>query len=183
MSVALNIPQLETERLILRAPRAADFEPESVFYASEEARFLGGPQEASATWRTLAVMIGHWVLRGYGFWAVEDKASGAYLGRVGLWNPMGWREEEISWALMPYAQGRGFATEAAFAVRRHAYEVLGWQTAISQISVENEPSKALARRMGAQLETTYDVPDFGMMEVWRHLSPAAARKQDAEAAA
>ena len=172
MSVELIIPQLETERLILRAPKAQDFEPESVFYASEDARFLGGPKAPHETWRTLAMMVGHWLMRGYGFWALEDRASGAYLGRVGLWYPMGWMGQEIAWTLMPYAQGRGFATEAAIAARTHAYEVLGWETAISQISTDNHASKAVARRLGASFESSYDDADFGTMEVWRHLSPA-----------
>lgn len=183
MSVQLIIPELETERLILRAPRATDFEPEAVFYASGDARFLGGPKAPHETWRTLAVMTGHWVMRGYGFWAVEDKDSGGYLGRVGLWNPMGWLEPEIAWTLMPYAQGRGFATEAAIAARRHAYEVLGWETAISQINSEHHASKAVARRLGAQVEKSYEDPEFGTMEVWRHVAPGTLQVSKEEVAA
>lgn len=59
---------------------------------AEVARFLTAdqrPQDRSAAWRTLAVFIGHWALRGYGLFAVEDKATGAFIGRVGAWQPEG----------------------------------------------------------------------------------------------
>ena len=124
------------------------------------------------TWRTLASMVGHWAFRGYGFWALEDKATGTYLGRTGLWFPHGWKEREIGWTLMPAAWGHGFATEAALAARTHAYDVLGWDTAISQIAPENEASKSVARRLGASYETVYEDPKWGPVEIWRHLSPA-----------
>ncbi len=50
--------------------------------------------------------IGHWTLRGYGFWAVEETASGAYCGQVGLWNPEGWAEAEIGWLMMEGFEGK-----------------------------------------------------------------------------
>ncbi|MCI2400689.1 GNAT family N-acetyltransferase [Aliiroseovarius subalbicans] len=167
-----TIPTLETERLILRAPREADFDAEVAFFASEASRFVGGPQPAHRTWRTMATVIGHWALRGFGFWALEDKATRTYQGRVGLWFPHGWYEREIGWSLMDHATGRGFATEAALAARAHAYETLGWDTAISQIDPENTASKAVAQRLGAHFECMYDDPEYGPIEIWRHLSPA-----------
>ena len=167
-----TIPTLETERLILRAPRESDFEAEIAFFATEASRFVGGPKKPHETWRLMATVIGHWALRGYGFWGLEDKETNTYLGRVGLWFPQGWLEREIGWALMPTATGKGYATEAALAAREYAYETLGWDTAISQIDPENEPSKAVARRVGASFEQMYNDPEFGDIEVWRHLSPA-----------
>ena len=172
MSLSLPIPILETERLVLRAPREDDFEAEAEFFASDAAGFVGGPKEPHDTWRALAMLVGHWVFRGYGFWALEEKATGAYVGRTGLWYPHGWYEREIGWTLMQPAWGKGYATEAAVASRAYAYDVLGWDTAISQIAPENEPSKAVARRLGAHFETTYDDPKYGPIEIWRHLSPA-----------
>ena len=172
MSLSLPIPQLETERLILRAPQESDFEPEAAFYATDASRFVGGPKKPHETWRSLAMLMGHWAFRGYGFWALEEKATGTYLGRVGLWFPHGWFEREIGWTLMPQAQGKGYATEAALAARAHAYDVLGWDTAISQIAPANEPSKAVARRLGARFEQMYDDPEYGPIEIWRHLAPA-----------
>ncbi len=169
---SFTIPTLETERLFLRAPRESDFEAERDFYASEASHFVGGPKQPHEAWRSLAMLAGHWMLRGYGFWALEDKSSGTYQGRVGLWFPHGWYEREIGWTLMPHATGKGYATEAALAARAHAYDILGWDTAISQIDPANEPSKSVARRLGASFETTYEDPAYGMIEIWRHLAPA-----------
>ncbi|WP_137702539.1 GNAT family N-acetyltransferase [Marimonas lutisalis] len=172
MSAQFTIPSLETERLILREPREADFAYERAFFASDASRFVGGPLPAHRAWRTLAMVVGHWAFRGFGLWGVEDKATGTYLGRVGLWFPEGWAEREIGWTLMPHAWGKGYATEAAIAARAHAYDVLGWDTAVSLIAPENDASKAVARRLGATLERMHDDPEYGPVEIWRHLAPA-----------
>lgn len=172
MTLTLNIPILETERLILREHRESDLAAEAAFYESDASRFVGGPQPEHRTWRMLAMMLGHWAFRGYGFWALEEKETGTYVGRTGLWFPHGWKEREIGWTLMPAATGNGYATEAALAARAHAYDVLGWDTAISQIDPANEPSKAVARRLGATFESIYDDPAYGPVEIWRHLAPS-----------
>ena len=170
MTATFSIPTLETERLILRAPAEKDFETEAAFFESDASRFVGGPVPRHQSWRALACVIGHWAMRGYGFWALENKETGEYLGRVGLWNPEGWPEPEIGWTLMKNAQGHGFATEAAIAARDYAYNELGWPTAISLIDPANTPSEAVAKRLGASFETTYEHPAFGTMYIWRHPS-------------
>ena len=169
---AFSIPTLETERLILRALCEGDIAFEKAFLASDDARFVGGPMPPHRAWRSIAMVIGHWALRGFGFWALEEKKTGQYMGRVGLWYPDGWLEREIGWTLMPHAWGKGFATEAAIASRAHAYDVLGWDTAISQIDPANEASRAVATRLGASFEKHHEDPDFGMIEIWRHPSAA-----------
>src|SRR5207249_4955864 len=74
----LDWPALETERLILRPWRPEDFEPYARFSADEESmRWLGRdgrPTDAAETWRTICLFIGHWYLRGYTLWAVEEQA-------------------------------------------------------------------------------------------------------------
>ncbi|MCW1955078.1 MAG: GNAT family N-acetyltransferase [Roseobacter sp.] len=172
MALALHIPRLETERLILRAHREEDFRLEAEFYATEASRFVGGPVPEHKTWRMLAMMVGHWAFRGFGFWALEEKETGRYMGRAGLWFPQGWAEREIGWTLMNHATGKGYATEAALAARAHAYDVLGWDTAISQIAPSNTASKAVARRLGASFEQMHQDPEYGEIEIWRHLAPA-----------
>lgn len=167
----LDVPLLQTARLRLRAPCEADFDAEAAFYASDAARFVGGPLEPRETWRALAAMMGHWIMRGYGFWALEDIETGAYQGRVGLWYPHGWPGREIGWTLMPQAWGQGYATEAAIAVRAYAYGQLGWDTAISQIAPGNTASKAVARRLGATFEDTMEHAKYGPVEIWRHPAP------------
>jgi len=148
------IPVLESERLILRGWREADFEPFAAIYASQdEARYIGGVHTRDDGWRRMASYIGHWVLRGYGHWVLEDKASGAFAGWSGLWSPEGFPGREVSWTLTPEMRGRGLAQEAARRVRAFAYETLGWDSVISLINVDNEPSIRVAERLGATFES------------------------------
>lgn len=172
MTLSMDIPTLETERLILRAPSEADLEAEAEFFASDASRFVGGPLRRDETWRSIAMLLGHWALRGFGFWGVEEKDTATYVGRVGLWFPEGWPEPEIGWTLMNHATGKGFATEAALAARAYAYDVLGWKTAISLIDPDNHPSKAVAKRLGAKFDHHYEHPKFGTTEIWRHAAPS-----------
>ncbi len=167
----LDIPTLETERLIMRAPSEADLNADTAFFASDAAKFVGGPLRRDEVWRVFASLLGHWVVRGYGYWSVDEKDTGAYVGRIGLWFPEGWPEPEVGWTLMTQATGKGYATEAALAARAHAYDVLGWDTAISLIDLDNHASKAVAKRLGAQLEYLYEHPKYGKSEIWRHPSP------------
>ncbi len=169
-----TIPTLETERLILRAPCAGDMEHEYRFYASKASHFVGGPISAEQTWRTIASVIGHWMLRGFGLWALEEKATGTYQGRTGLWHPEGWPEREIGWTLMEHGQGKGYATEAALKAREYAYTKLGWKTAISLIDPANEGSINVAKRLSATPDGTFKHERFGHMHVWRHPGPEAA---------
>ena len=78
----------------------------------------------------------------------------------------------VRWRINCNTAGKGFATEAAIASRAHAYDVLGWDTAISQIDPANEASRAVATRLGASFEKHHEDPDFGMIEIWRHPSAA-----------
>ncbi|MGR3617307.1 MAG: GNAT family N-acetyltransferase [Paracoccaceae bacterium] len=170
-ALSAHIPSLETERLILRAPGEADFDEMAKFYTSDASKFVGGPKRPDESWRGLATLLGHWTIRGYGFWGVEEKATGTFIGNVGLWYPFGWPEPEIGWTLMSHATGKGYATEAALASRAHAYDALGWDTAISLIDPSNGPSQRVAERLGAAFDYTYEHPGFGTMHVWRHPAP------------
>jgi RimJ/RimL family protein N-acetyltransferase len=104
------------------------------------------------TWRHLATILGHWALRGYGLWAVEEKATGELLGRIGPWRPEGWPDLEIGWLLRRASWGRGFATEGARAALAYAFERLGVAHAVSLIRPENAPSIRVAERLGERLE-------------------------------
>lgn len=171
MTPSLPIPTLETERLILRAPREADFTRECLFYDGDHARFVGGARGPSAVWEKITERLGHWSLRGYGFFHIDEKAGGRYVGRTGPICPWGWPEPEIGWSLMPDAMGHGYATEAARAARAWVYGSLGWTTAISLIDPANTASQAVAHRLGATFEKTYDHPEYGPMYIWRHPGP------------
>lgn len=164
-------PTLETERLVLRAMKSEDFEPFAAFYASDAARFVGGPEDRVATWRRMATYAGSWTLRGYGKFVVEDKQTGRPAGMAGPWYPEDWPEPELSWTFLPEFQGRGYATEAAARSLAFAYDELGWTTAISAIAPGNARSVRLAERLGAHREGAAQVGSFGALEIYRHLPP------------
>lgn len=169
----ITIPTVTTERLTLRAPHMSDFEAYAAFRGSDRAAMLGGPFSRDRAFDQLGEIIGHWHLRGYGRWMVADKVTDLPLGIVGLFFPNDWPEREIAWSVFAEGEGRGIAAEAALAARKHAYETLGWNTAISMIAPDNIRSIALAKRLGATFEKTYAHPDLGDMEVWRHPAPEA----------
>ena len=109
------IPTLETERLILREGRESDFETLVAFYADEEAsKPVGGPLNRAQAWGRTAFNRGHWALRGYGNWALEEKATGDYAGWAGLWFPEGFPEPRDRLLHRPVASAlSGYAREAA----------------------------------------------------------------------
>ena len=166
------VAPLETPRLILRAPRLSDFDAFAAYQASERSRFTGGPLERNLAWRSFGHVIGHWVLRGYGIFVIEEKATGRAIGTTGPWFPEGWPEPEIAWTLWSAdIEGKGYAAEAALAGRAHAYETLGWKAPISMILDGNTRSEALATKLGCLRESGFIHAQFGPCSVWRH--PAA----------
>lgn len=166
--IAFSVPSLATERLVLRAPAPEDFDAFAAFYASERAQFVGGPLERPAAWRAFAAEIGHWVMRGYGMWLVDVIETGETVGQVGFWHPEGWPEVEIGWSMFEGAEGKGYAAEAALAVRDHAYNTLGWGPLISVIAPGNTRSEALATRLGAAPEADWVTPSGHPCVLWRH---------------
>lgn len=161
-----------TQRLRMRQWSKDDFEDFCRFFSDPvAARFVGGSCERPTAWRKLATFIGHWQLRGYGFWAVEDKETHAFIGSAGLWMPEGWPELEVGYWIMPEKQGNGYATEAALKAREVAYQQMGVKTLVSYIHPENLPSKRVAERMGAKHETTQELMGFGPHCIYRHPGP------------
>ena len=151
---------LETDRLLLRQFLESDVDLYSRICADPEVmRFVGdgrtlGRQE---TWRAVAAALGHWVLRGYGLYAVEEKLTGNFIGRIGLINPEGWPGLEAGWLLGRAHWGRGYATEGAKAVVRMAYESVGATHLISLIRPENRASIRVAQKLGGIRESTIEM--------------------------
>jgi RimJ/RimL family protein N-acetyltransferase len=113
-----EIPTLETERLRLRCLRGSDYEDYAALYAEPETvRFSadGKTWDRGRAWRHMAFAVGHWRLKGIGTWAVEKKATDAFLGMIGFWEPETWPGFELGWTLAPRYWGQGFATEGASA--------------------------------------------------------------------
>lgn len=154
------IPErLETKRLILRMFKDdKDWQELHKYYSDEDCtkyttgRFL----TESESWRAIAGMIGHWHLRGYGPYAIEEKSSGNILGLVGLWYPNDWPEPEIKWGLIRQYWGQGFASEAARAVQKTASKYIPDLSPISLIHSKNDMSINLAVAMKAEFEKTVE---------------------------
>lgn len=166
------IPVLRTERLTMRGPAASDFEPVAAFLGSERAEWIGGRRSRADAWRSFAFLLGHWQLRGYGMWGLEERATGRFLGVVGLHYPEDWLAPEVGWWIVdPAAEGRGFAFEAAVAARRYAFDIAGWPEVFSVIAPENVRSIALAERLGATLDRTGTAPNGKPARIYRHPKP------------
>ena len=151
------IPELDTERLRLRAPRLDDLDGYARMYADPDVmRFLenGVPLDRAAAFRSMATHLGHWYLRGYGQWTLEERATGTFVGRAGLWQPEGWPGLEVGWTLARESWGRGYATEAGRAALDYAFNVLGADEVISVIRPDNTASIRVAERLGETYHRT-----------------------------
>ena len=152
--------KLETPRLLLRAFREEDFDSYARMLAEPEVmRYIGEgrPLTRPEAWRNMAMVIGHWQLRAFGLWAVEEKTSGALIGRIGFWNPEGWPGFELGWLLDRNSWGRGFATEGARAALHNAFEERNQTRVISLIHPENSASIRVAVRLGETYEGRVEV--------------------------
>lgn len=176
-----TIPCLRTARLTLRAMRPDDLRAYAAMLAAPEvARFLGTgqPRSTAESWETMARGIGQWALRGYGLFALEY--DGGFVGHAGVLRPSNWPAPELAFAIAPAAQRRGFAIEAAQAVRAWAAARAGLGELVSYVRPENAASIALCRRLGAER-----APDIELMgitaSVWRHGAPPTVMPAEAGA--
>ena len=171
-----NITPLETERLILRAPKAQDWDQWHPFAMSKRAEFIGGPYDLGGAWRSFGHAVGHWVLRGFGSFAVTLKGDDTAIGMTGPWYPANWPEQELGWTMWrDDLEGQGIMFEAASAARDHAFHTLGWETAVSYIDYGNDRSVALAKRLGATLDETAEQPKSDRpCFIYRHPNPKVA---------
>jgi RimJ/RimL family protein N-acetyltransferase len=117
-------------------------------------RFLGEgrPLERWEAWRSMAMILGHWQLRGFGPWAVEERASGKLIGRIGFFHPDGWPGFELGWVLGREFWGRGYASEGARRALDYAFTEMDRDHVISLIHPENTGSIKVAERLGESVE-------------------------------
>jgi RimJ/RimL family protein N-acetyltransferase len=163
-------PSIETPRLILRGWRPEDVAPYAAMMAdAETARFItrkGLPYSEAQTWGEIAWLIGHWQLLGHGLFVVEERATGAFLGRVGSLQPPGYPGFEIAWALAPAARGRGYAEEAARAAIGWSLERFAPDRIVSLIHPDNRASQRLATRLGGRRTSEQFAPLHELCDVW-----------------
>ena len=99
-------PTLTTERLTIRPFALRDFDAYAAMLADPlVTRYLGagGTLGREEAWRHLAMLIGHWELRGFGMWAVTERGRDEMIGRVGFFEPEGWPGFEIGWTFARHA--------------------------------------------------------------------------------
>jgi RimJ/RimL family protein N-acetyltransferase len=170
MMTRIEIPTLTTPRLILRALRADDLDAFAAMNANPEVtRYLGSGQTLTRaqTWDLMARMLGQWALRGYGFFAVVEAASGRFIGRSGVLHPLSWTEPELAYGLDQPYWGKGYATESTITLRDWAFATLGVTRIASYIRPDNAASAAVLRRMGA-VRTGMITLLGGDAERWEH---------------
>ncbi len=122
---------------------------------AEVVRYIGGtPSSRSQVWTRILAYAGHWMLLGYGYWAVESKATDAYIGELGFADfrrdisPSLVGLPELGWALMPAASGHGHATEALRAVVAWGDANLGTSRTACIVHPENLASRRVATKLG-----------------------------------
>ena len=151
-----SAPAIDTPRTRLRAHRAGDYDAcVALWSAPAVTRFIGGkPSTPQQTWSRLLAYAGHWALLGYGYWAIEDRETGAYLGELGFAD---FKRDvvaamrgvpELGYALVPAAHGRGLGTETVRAAVAYADAHVASRRTVCAIAPENAPSLAVARACG-----------------------------------
>lgn len=162
-------PPLDTARLSLRGHTRADLADCAAMWGDAEVtRHIGGrPSTEEDTWSRLLRYLGHWALLGHGYWAVRERATGRFVGEVGLADfrravtPSLAGAPEAGWVLAPWAHGRGYATEAVTAMLAWSAAHLGAPRLVCMIDPDNTASIRLADRLGFRewARTTYhDAP-------------------------
>ena len=169
----IEVPTIETERLVLRTPKTDDFATHRETLMSDRAQFIGGPYSLAAAWRDFCFDAAGWVLNGFGLWAIEERANGAFCGTVGPNKPLFYPEVEFGWVISQAAEGRGIAYEAALAARACCHNKLGLTTLVSHIDVDNARSIKLAERLGATLDPDAPRPEGADddFHIYRHPTP------------
>jgi RimJ/RimL family protein N-acetyltransferase len=144
-------PTLETTRLRLRPLSVDDAEPLNAIQSDPvHMRFYPHPfsMEQSIDW--IRLMQARYEEIGYALLAVEDRATGEFLGNVGplLQHVDDADEVELGWSITPERAREGIATEAAAACRDWVFATLAVDHVISLIVPENMPSRGVAENLG-----------------------------------
>ena len=170
-----TMPELETERLVLRPVEPGDLDAFAQIYADPDVmRYLGGSVRTRDQVRaSIAAFRRHWELYDIGHFALVRKADGRTLGRAGflVWDPDTWThgmieelappyETELGWTLGREHWGHGYATEGAAAARDWGYAERSFPRLISLIARDNAASIRVAERLGAKPGRVIDEPPF-----------------------
>ena len=166
------IPEkLETDRMILRMFCLDDWKDIHEYYSDPECTKYTSqrPLSESESWQKMAALVGHWQLRKYGAYAMEEKGMKRVIGVVGLDYPNDWPEPEIQWGVVRKFWGMGYASEGVRAIKKMVSQYLPQMSLISLIHPENLNSINLAKAVGASFEREYYFRD-DTWHIYRHSS-------------
>ncbi|TAM96357.1 MAG: N-acetyltransferase [Rhodanobacteraceae bacterium] len=149
-------PGITTTRLRLRAHRPSDLPTcHAIWSDPEVVRHIGGrPASIEEVWRRMLTYAGLWSLLGFGYWAVEERRTGAHVGDIGLaefereLQPSLRGMLEFGWVLARAAHGRGYASEAVAAIDAWRREHLPGRRVVCIIAPENRASINVAEKAG-----------------------------------
>jgi RimJ/RimL family protein N-acetyltransferase len=160
----MTIPTLQTSRLTLSGHRAEDLEDSLAMWSDPAVtRYVGGKVFGREdVWARLLRYLGHWAISGYGFWQVRERATGRFVGEVGLADfkrdlvPPFDGEPEAGWVLSPWSHGKGYATEAMSAALDWV-AAAGYPRTVCMIDPPNLSSLRVAEKLGfrERLRTPY----------------------------
>jgi RimJ/RimL family protein N-acetyltransferase len=145
---------IHTERLVLRPPVEGDFADILLLWSSPEPlRHIGPPSTPAEAWARLLKYAGHWLLFGFGYRVIRERESGRFVGEAGVAYqrraiPALGDDPEAGWALLPWAQGRGYASEALAVTLASADSDIAAARITCMITPANLPSISLAMRHG-----------------------------------
>jgi RimJ/RimL family protein N-acetyltransferase len=147
---------MDTARLRLRVPEATDVRPLRDIHEDPDVvktlTVVSPLSGLTVAWRNVALLIGHWQIRGYGEWTVIERHTGEVIGRVGLSYPDGWPGVELGWVIRKNRWGQGYATEAARAALQWAWDHTDIEHIISMIQPDNRASVRIAEKIGERFE-------------------------------
>ncbi|WP_239393879.1 GNAT family N-acetyltransferase [Frankia sp. CiP3] len=145
----IAVPTVVTGRLILRCWRLADIDPYAAMNADDETmRHLNGTFDRDGTQRLITHLIGMWALLGHGMWAVEDRASGEFLGRAGLYYGPGWPGVEVAVSIRRDRWREGLGTEACRASITWGFATLSLDEIVTFTNQGNAGMNGIARKLG-----------------------------------
>lgn len=175
------VPELTTERTLMRGQRLSDFQASAEMWADLQVvqYITGRPSSEAESWSRLLRHIGHWQALGFGYWVVEDRQTGIFLGEVGFAD---YRRDlepalngpEIGWVMTASVHGRGLASEAVAAAVQWGDNILKAEKTTCIIAPGHAASIRIAQKMGYNetMRTTYMEQPTLVMERLRFGAPA-----------
>lgn len=152
----MSAPVLETHRLRLRPHRREDYAAACAMWADPAVvRFIGGkPSTPQQTWSRLLTYLGHWQAMNYGYWAIEEKSSGKFVGEIGFADfkrdiaPAMQNVPELGFALVSSAHGKGYGSEAVRAVQQWGDRHLPSKRTVCLVNEDNAASLHILQKAG-----------------------------------